>query len=72
MDSNNEENDDEINTPQLIIHSPYYDWETLIATLVKKKKEFSIFSTNIQSIHEKIDELRIFIKQLKLVNLWNN
>ncbi len=68
MDSNSEENVEEINTPQLIIHSPYYDWDTLIATLVQKKKEFSIFSTNIQSIHAKIDEIRIIIKQLKLVN----
>ncbi len=68
MNSNNEENDEEINTPQLIIHSPYYDWDTPIATLVQKKKEFRNFNTNIQSIHVKIDELRIFIKQLKLVN----
>ncbi len=32
------------------------------------KNEFTIFSTNIQSINAKIDELRLFIEHLKIFN----
>ncbi len=51
--------------PQLICHSPYYDSNKLISTLEKGKDEFSILSTNIQSINAKIYELQIFVEHLK-------
>jgi len=51
--------------PEIISHSPYYDFDHIISTLTKRKNEFSIFSTNIQSIRAKFDELKIFIEQLR-------
>ena len=62
------ENEDN-NEPTLISHSSYYDYDNLISTLKKNKNQFSILSTNIQSICSKIDELRIFIEMLKISHL---
>ncbi len=66
LDSDIDENDDLIQ-PHIINHSPYYDFEKLSLTLNSYKNKFSIFSTNIQSINAKIDELRIFIECLKRI-----
>ncbi len=56
--------------PTIIIdHSSYYDIENLIAVMNKNKKQFSIFSTNIESINAKIDELKFFINMLYHENL---
>ncbi len=52
---------------QIINHSPYYDFKKLSMNLNSYKNKFSIFSTNIQSINAKIDELRIFIECLKRI-----
>ncbi len=43
--------------PQIICHSPYYDVNKLFSTLKKSKDDFSVFSTNIQFINAKFDEL---------------
>ena len=43
---------------EIITHSSYYDYERLCSTLQTCKNKFTIFSTNIQSINSKIDELR--------------
>ncbi len=51
--------------PQIICHSPYYDANKLLSTLKKSKDEFSVFSTNIQSINAKFDELKYFVEHLK-------
>ena len=60
-----EENDE----PIIIDHSSYYDIENLVAVMKKNKKQFSIFSTNIESINAKIDELKIFIEMLHSENV---
>ncbi len=57
-----------ISIKQVICHSPYHDFEKLTSTLHNNKNKFSIFSTNIQSINAKIDELRIFIEKFKKIN----
>ncbi len=58
------ENED-IDQPQIIRHSAYYDYEHFIPTLYKNINYFSIFSTNIHSINAKIDQLKIFVESLK-------
>ena len=57
-----------MNQPQVICHSPYQDFDKLKSTLKNSKNQFSIFSTNIQSVRAKIDELNIFIESLKNIN----
>ncbi len=47
MDTNEKVDSDQ---PQLMRHSPYYDFNKLISTLKKGKDEFSILSTNIQKL----------------------
>ncbi len=56
--------DENYNQPEIISHSPYYEFDKLISTLTGRKNEFSIFNTNIQSIRIKFDELKIFVEQL--------
>ncbi len=60
--------DNELNCPQIISHSSYYDSEKLSIILQTCKNKFTIFSTNIQSINAKIDELRLFMEHLKTYN----
>jgi hypothetical protein len=55
--------------PQIICHSPYYDHDKLVSTLTKSKNYFSILSTNAQSINAKFDELKLFIEDLKTLDL---
>lgn len=62
-----DENDD-LNQTHILCHSPYYDFDKLTETLHNSKNQFSILSTNIQSINAKIDELRIFVEKLKKIN----
>ncbi len=62
------DDDNELNCPQIISHSFYYDSEKLSTTLQTCKTKFTIFSSNIQSINAKIDELRQFIESLKTFN----
>ncbi len=50
--------DNELNCPQIISHSSYYDSENISTILQTCKNKFTIFSTNRQSINAKIDELR--------------
>ncbi len=52
----------------VICHSPYNDFDKLTSTLHNNKNQFSILSTNIQSINAKIDEFRIFTEKLKRIN----
>ncbi len=60
--------DNELNHPQIISHSLYYDSEKLSTTLQACKNNFTIFTTNIQSINANIDELRLFIEHLNTLN----
>jgi len=60
--------DCESNSPEIINHSSYYDSEKLSSLLQTSKNKFTVFSTNIQSINAKIDELRIFVDSLKAFN----
>ncbi len=56
--------------PQIISHSPYYDHNELAPILSKCKNAFSIWSTNIQSVNAKFDELKIFIEFWKKESLY--
>jgi hypothetical protein len=60
----NDEND-QIN---IIKHSHYYDNNNFNLILNSKHNCFSILSTNIQSLNAKMDELTIFINDLKTQN----
>ncbi len=62
------DDDNELNCPQIISHSSYYDYGKLSTTLQACKYKFTIFSRNIQSINAKIDELRLFIEHLNTFN----
>ncbi len=55
---------DESEQPQIIRHSPYYDFNKLSSVLRNNQNSFSIFSSNIQSINAKFTELKIFIEML--------
>ncbi len=46
--------DENHNQPEIISHSPYYEFDKLISALSSRKNEFTIFSTNIQSIRAKL------------------
>ncbi len=54
---------------QMNSHSSYYDYDNVVSTLNKNKKQFSILSTKFQCIRTNIDELKIFIEMLKQLNL---
>ncbi len=58
----------ELNCPQIISHSSYYDYGKLLTTLQTCKNKFTIFSTNIHSTNAKIDELRLFTEHLNSFN----
>ncbi len=60
--------DNELNCPQIISYSSFYDSEKLSIILQTCQNKIIIFSTNIQSINAKIDELRLFIEHLKTYN----
>ncbi len=62
IDTDLDEND--IDEPQIIKHSPYYDFNGLVSTLNTSKTIVSIFSTNSQSINANIDQLDIFVDRL--------
>ncbi len=59
--------DEDMNQIQVMHHSSYYDFENLKATLKNYTNKFSIFSTNIQSINAKFNEL-LFLKTFKQSN----
>ncbi len=60
--------DNELYCSQIISHSSYYEYGKLSTTLQAYKNKFTIFSTNIQSINAKSDELRLFIEHLNTFN----
>ncbi len=60
--------DENHNQSEIISHSPNYEFDKLISTLTSRKNEFSIFSTNIQSIRAKFDELKLLVEQLRNLN----
>ncbi len=64
-----DDDNENLHQPQIISHSPYYEDENLISTLSENKNKFSILSTNIQSIRDKFDELKIFIEYRRTLNL---
>ncbi len=57
IDPDTDEND-AMNQPQVICHSPYQDFDKLKSTLKNSKIQFIIFSTNTQSVRAMIDECR--------------
>ncbi len=60
---------DENNHIQIIKHSPYFDdkqFKDKIESI--SKHSFAIYSTNIESVRSKIDQLKIVIKDLKNEN----
>ncbi len=58
------DDDEHHHQPEIIVNSPYYDTDDLITTFNAGKNKFSIFSTNIQTIKAKFDELKIFIEHI--------
>ena len=60
--------DNENNRSQEIQHSSYYDTDNLVILAGAYKDRLSIFSSNIQSIHAKFNELEIFIEELNNIN----
>lgn len=54
--------------PTLIDQSPYVDDQMLIEILKSKSDLFKCLSINIQSLNAKIEELRIYIENLKRNN----
>ncbi len=67
LNADSDDNDDS-NQPPIIQHFSYYDFDKLTSTLNNFKNKFSIFSSNIQSINAKIDEIEIFVKCLQKHN----
>ena len=55
----------ESNPIELITQSSYYDLETFSELLNSKGNNFSILSTNIESINAKFSEIEIFINSLR-------
>lgn len=53
---------------QEIQHSSYYDTDNLKILADEYKDRLSIFSSNIQSIYAKFNELEIFIEELNTIN----
>ena len=53
---------------QEIQHSSYYDTDNLNFLADEYKDRLSIFSSNIQSIYAKFNELEIFIEELNNIN----
>ena len=53
---------------QEIQHSSYYDTDNLNILADEYKDRLSIFSSNIQSIYAKFNELEIFIEELNTIN----
>ena len=64
LHSNEDENDNN-NYLNATTHSCYYDTDHLNATLKKHKNSFTIFSTNIESLNAKFDELTVYIDILR-------
>ena len=62
---NNHESEIEENELETINHSSYYDLTTFFDEFEKNSENFSIFSTNIESINAKFNELVIFLHMLR-------
>ena len=62
------DNSTELNKSQLIHHSSYYDIDKFHLLTNSKTDDFSILSSNIQSINAKFDELEIFLELLNTIN----
>ena len=63
------ENNDENNEPQVIRCSSYYDIDKFTNLANNNTNNFSVLSSNIQSINAKFIELEIFVEDLHSINL---
>ena len=63
-----DETNNDIEEPSLVKHSPYFDHDMLTNMIPEKNDILKCLSLNIQSINAKIDQLRIYLEQLRLVN----
>lgn len=61
------DSDDEFNIEfsNLIKHSSYFSKDSFIATAKNIQNDFCIFSSSIESIYTSIDEIHIFVDQLR-------
>ena len=50
--------------PQTFRHSSYYDHDKFNELIINKNDRFSIFRTNIRSIHSQFNELEAFVEEL--------
>ena len=61
-------NDNETNEHQTIRHSSYFDYDKFNELIINKNDNFSVLSTNIQSINSKFNELEAFVEELGNTN----
>ncbi len=61
--------DEENNTCQLIKHTSYYDVEQFKHLAYTHNDEFTVLSSNIQSINAKLNKLEIFTEELQNIDL---
>ena len=61
--------DEDNNTCQLIKHTSYYDVEQFKHLAHTHRDEFTVLSSNIQSINAKLNKLEIFTEELQNIDL---
>ena len=66
--NSNEDDTEESPYIDIIQNSPYYDENKFNNFIEDKNTHFSLLSTNVESANAKIDELIIFIEQLREIN----
>ena len=66
--NSNEDDTEESPYIDIIQNSPYYDENNFNNFIEDKNTHFSLLSTNVESANAKIDELIIFIEQLREIN----
>ena len=62
-------NENENDNLHIIKHSAYYDHEKLIEEMSSKHDEFTILSSNIESIYAKFTEIETFVEMLRKDNI---
>ena len=67
IDSNEDDTEESLYI-EIIQNSPYYDENNFNNFIEDKNTHFSLLSTNVESVNAKIDELIIFIEQLREIN----
>jgi hypothetical protein len=67
--NSNDEYDADFDIPEILQTSPYLNEDEVISVLLEKRNVFTILSMNIQSLHAKIDQLKIYVEKLNMNTL---